>query len=123
MQEIEFEVPPTCDLGIAAELIERVCRSFNLDVTMKGSLATFPGCTHWHFKRSKEKGTLELTLFVPKQRIWAQIQSGRSAPWIDSTLPKVQHEIEMELKRRAATSTSRAAAAGRKANGQRRTLR
>jgi hypothetical protein len=63
MLEVEFSVPRKCDLKAAERLIEGVCTRRGLQIAMKGSQSKFPGCIHWHFKREKQKGTLELTLF------------------------------------------------------------
>lgn len=84
MKEIEFAVPRGCDLGSAEEIIETICAQEGLLLAMKGSLSTYPGCVHWHYKNQNEKGTLELTLYVPERRIWAKIQDGRKAPWIEA---------------------------------------
>ena len=65
---------------------------------MKGTQSKFPGSIHWNFKRPRQKGTLELTLLIPEQRIWAQVQDGRKAPWIDDELPVLQRTIEKGLK-------------------------
>jgi hypothetical protein len=98
MREFKFHVPRTCDLGRAERLIERVCNEHGLQLGMKGTQAKFPGSIHWHFKRPRQKGTLELTIFIPERRIWAQVQDGRRAPWIDDELPVLQRTIEKGLK-------------------------
>lgn len=99
MQEVEFTIPPNCDLTNAERLIEGACSALGLNRAMKGSLASYAGCIHWHYRNQKEKGTLELTLFARGRRIWAQVQSGRKAPWIEIALPNVQRDIELELQR------------------------
>jgi hypothetical protein len=106
MKEVEFSVPSGCDLGSAERLIEAVCLRRGLQVTMKGSLATFPGSIHWHYKNQSQKGTLELTLHVPSGRIWAQVQNGRRAEWIDLELPGLQRAIERELRQSLAQAAA-----------------
>lgn len=99
MEETEFAVPKQCDLNKAEQLIEEVCAALGLQVAMKASLSTYPGSIHWHYKKGlKERGTLELTLFMSKRRIWAQVQSGRRAPWIEDVLPEVKQGVEKRLK-------------------------
>jgi hypothetical protein len=102
MREIEFAVPRNADLTQAVQLIEAICARHELILAMEGSLAAYPGCAHWHYKRQDEKGTLELTLFARDRRVWAKIQDGRKAPWIDEELPALQWAIERAL--RAAAS-------------------
>jgi hypothetical protein len=98
MREVEFSVPQKCDLKSAGRLIENICARYGLQIAMKGSQSKFPGCIHWHFKRDKQKGTLELTLFPDGRRLWAKVAEGRKAAWIDSELPRLKREVEEALK-------------------------
>jgi hypothetical protein len=98
MREVEFSVPRKCDLKLAERLIENICAGRGLQMAMKGSQATFPGSIHWHYKREKQKGTLELTLFPSQRRIWAKVAEGRRAAWINSELPQLRRQVEKELK-------------------------
>lgn len=97
VKEIEFTVPHDADLTQAVKLIEKICAQYDLILAMKGSLAAYPGCVHWHYKRQNQKGTLELTLFARDRRVWAKVQDGRKAPWIDEDLPALQWAIERAL--------------------------
>ena len=97
MKEIEFTVPHDADLTQAVKLIEKICAQYDLILAMKGSLAAYPGCVHWHYKRQNQKGTLELTLFARDRRVWAKVQDGRKAPWIDEDLPALQWAIERAI--------------------------
>ncbi len=98
MKEIEFPVPRKCDLALAARVIEEVCAARGLEIGKKGTQASYPGSTHWHFKKHGQKGTLELTVFIPARRVWAQVQDGRKADWIDAELPHIQRAIERWLR-------------------------
>jgi hypothetical protein len=104
LTEVEFHVPETHDLAGAEELIEKACARLGLIVAMKGSLKGYPGCVHWHYKKDDQKGTLELTLYPKGRRIWAQVQDGRRAPWIDVELPRLQRAIEERLRQGAGSS-------------------
>jgi hypothetical protein len=70
---------------------------------MKGTLASYPGSTHWHYRKPGQKGTLELTLYIPDRRIWAKIQDSRKAPWINATLPSLRKTIEQQLRSKPKT--------------------
>jgi hypothetical protein len=98
MLEVEFSVPQKCDLKLVERLIEEICAGRGLQVAMKGSQSKFPGSVHWHYKREKQKGTLELTLFPASRRLWAKVAKGRKAPWIDLELPPLRREVEKKLK-------------------------
>ena len=97
MREIEFAVPRNADLTQAIKLIEKICAQHELILAMKGSLAAYPRCIHWHYKREKQKGTLELTVLARDRRVWAKVQDGRKAPWIEEELPALQWAIERAL--------------------------
>jgi hypothetical protein len=109
VKEIEFRVPKQCDLADAEGLVERACAARGLIVGMKGALAGYPGCVHWHYKKPQQKGTLEITVYPKQRRIWAQVQDGRKAPWIDQELPRVRRAIEKQLRACAARSATEGA--------------
>jgi hypothetical protein len=98
MREVEFQVSPLSPLTDVDPTIESACTAEGLQLGMKGTLASFPGSTHWHFKRPRERGTLEITSFPRDRRIWAQIQDGRRAEWIDPCLAKIKSAVEKKLK-------------------------
>jgi hypothetical protein len=107
MRQIEFRVPPKCDLANAESLIETACTAHGLTPAMKGSLSTLKGSVHWHYKQPGQMGTLELTLLRAQRRVWAQIHTNRAAPWIDVLLPRLQKDLEKAL--RSAKGAARAA--------------
>jgi hypothetical protein len=53
---------------------------------MRTSLRTFPGCVHWHVKRGREPGTLEITFWPQERRAWFTIHDGRQAEWIEKSM-------------------------------------
>lgn len=96
-EQTEFRVPGRGDLAAAETAIERACSALGLRVGMKGTLRSYPGSVHWHLKYGKESGTLELTLLARERRLWAQVQRGRRAPWIEEALPNVKRAVERAL--------------------------
>ena len=98
MTEIEFTVPPGCGLSGAPSLIEKACLGCGLRISTRCSLRGCPGCIHWHVKRGIQPGTLELTLWEAKRRVWASVQDSRRAAWIDEALPQVKDAVETALR-------------------------
>ena len=98
MIEVEFTVPQSYSLSGAAPLIEKACRECELRVSTRATLSSYPGCIHWHIKRGIQSGTLELTLWEAKRRVWASVQDGRRAAWIDEALPRVKDAVETALR-------------------------
>jgi hypothetical protein len=97
MQEFEFQVPPSARLSGLDALVESTCIAEGLEIGMKGTLASLPGSIHWHFKKPGERGTLEITSCPRTRRLWASIQAGRRADWIEPCLTKIKTEIENRL--------------------------
>ena len=94
MTEIDIDMPDRNDVRGAIAQIERVMRENGLTMASRGTLKTYPGCTHWHYKRGDEKGTLEITLLAGGKRVWFTIQTARRAPWIDQVLPRLKAALE-----------------------------
>jgi hypothetical protein len=95
--EIEVEVPPTADPKRIEELVEAVCASAGLSVSLKGTLARYPGCVHWHFKHGRQRGTLEITLWPGHRRLWLTVHENRSAEWVPAAISSIKDELERQL--------------------------
>ncbi len=50
MQHIEIELPPSANLSKAEKSIDATLAAVGLQVSLRGTLKKFPGCTHWHAK-------------------------------------------------------------------------
>ena len=101
MTEIEITIPLQTNLSQAERIIEQCCKAEGLSVNLKGSLAKYPGCIHWHFKRAGQRGTLEITLWASTRRIWFSIHTGRTGDWIEETVTRLKEDLEKELAARA----------------------
>ncbi len=97
MTEIEITVPLQANLSGAEQIIEQCCKAEGLLVNLKGSLAKYPGCIHWHFKRGGQRGTLEITLWASRRRIWFSIHTGRTGAWIEETVTRLKQDLERAL--------------------------
>lgn len=80
------------DESIVARIDAAIVQA-DLRVTMRGTLKSFPGSTHWHLKSGKASGTLEITYWPAERRAWFSIQAGRAAEWIDGKLEELQRAI------------------------------
>lgn len=94
MTEIEIQLREIDDAPAAVRRIDQAIASHGLVTTLKGTLKSFPGSTHWHCKLGREKGTLEITLWPVQRRAWFKVQAARGAGWIDELLPKLKHTLE-----------------------------
>ena len=94
MTETDVNLPPPWDLPQLDRGVDALFARHGLLVTMKGTLKTHPGCTHWHLKHRAAAGTLEFTLWPDRRRAWFQVQAGRAAEWIGAMLPSLKAELE-----------------------------
>src|SRR5580658_204430 len=100
-KEILLHVPPSIPPHRIVPLIDRAIIDLGLTVTLRGSLKSFPGSTHWHMKLGRQPGTLEVTWWPRHRRLWIKIQSGRTAPCINEITPKLTRELQARLDRLA----------------------
>jgi len=97
MIEVELQIPADTKSDSVVRVVEQVCSQNDLTCVVKGPLASYPGCIHWHFKKDKRKGTLEITWWEDENRLWFKVANGRRGKWIDEALPKLKQEIEGSL--------------------------
>jgi hypothetical protein len=98
VQEFEICIPLGAGVSELQSLVESASCAEGLQMTMAGSLAKHPGSVHWHFKKHGERGTLEITWSPRDQRLWASVQAGRRAEWIEPCVLRIKARIEDSLR-------------------------
>jgi hypothetical protein len=93
----EFPLRPGTALADAAQAIEEAIIAEGLRVTLRDTLAKYPGCIHWHLKRGKETGTLEITLLNRERRVELAVQAGRDGTWTEETLERLSATLNSKL--------------------------
>ena len=100
MTELEILWPDNASVTDVVTAIETCCRAYTLTQTLKGTLAKYSGCVHWHFKQGKAKGVgtpkgvLEITLWPNQHRLWFGVHENRKAEWIDDAMTHLKTAIE-----------------------------
>jgi len=97
MQEYEIALPVGTDLAGAGPRIAAACHAAGLHITLRGTLAAYPGCVHWHLQCADQPGTLELTLWPAGPRLWCKIAAGRAAAWMPATVAVLSATIPAAL--------------------------
>jgi hypothetical protein len=97
MPEFELVVPEGVDSVAAARLIEGLCQEAGLQMTLKGTLVKYPGCVHWHYKRGKEPGTLEITLWLVKRLLWFPMRARRAVPWVEAVAAGLAESMAKQM--------------------------
>ncbi len=78
-------------------VVEQLLLNQGLIVSLKGTLSKHSGSIHWHLIKLDQKGTLELTWWPVRHKLWFQVQSGRKSAWITELLPELLLECEKTL--------------------------
>ncbi|SRR6266498_3663809 len=97
MIEVELLVPDRVNIDALVRAVEQICVANGLTCALKGTLASYPGCIHWHFTKGKQKGTLEVTWWESKHRLWFKLANGRKGEWINESMPRLKEQIEKSL--------------------------
>jgi hypothetical protein len=97
MKEIELETISIADVSRLEMVVANVASKHDLFPALKCSLAKYPGCVHWHFKRQREKGTIEMTFWPAGRRFWFKMQAGRTGVWMKKIVPLMKTEIETQI--------------------------
>jgi hypothetical protein len=92
--EIDIRLPEDAVLQTVPDQVEELCIAEGMIPAMRGTLATYPGCTHWHFKRSGQPGTLEVTWWPKSRRLWFKVAEGRDGPWIKPAIARIKAAFE-----------------------------
>ena len=97
MIEIELQIPTDISLDSMPAVVENACVQEGLITTLKGTLSQYPSCVHWHLKKGKERGTLEITWWEPEKRLWFKVAKNRSGDWIEETIQNLKNRIENSM--------------------------
>jgi len=74
------------DEELVCEQIEQTFDQYGLTMTQRTTLSTKKGCYHWHFKKGKEKGVLEITYWPKNHQLLLEIHKNRRAPWNEKAI-------------------------------------
>jgi hypothetical protein len=94
MSETEIYWPEAIPTDVAVADIEACCSAIGLTQTLSGALGKYAGCTHWHYKRGKATGVLEITLWPRQNRLWIAIHKNRNAAWVSEAATRLKTEVE-----------------------------
>ena len=97
MIEVDLQIPDSLETEAVIRIVEQVCASNYLTCSRKGTLVSYPGSIHWHFKRNGDKGTLEITWWEVKNRLWFKVAKGRTGDWMAEKIATLKKKIEDSL--------------------------
>jgi len=95
MTDLEVNIPSASKAFARLEtVIDELLRSQELSVTMKTTASKYPGSMHWHLKKGRERGTLEVTLWPSQKRLWFSMQDGRKGEWVMPMARLLKQQLE-----------------------------
>ena len=94
MKDFPVQVPAEADFRRLEATVEKCCREMGLVQAMKGTLAKYQGSVHWHYKKPRVSGTLEVTSWPLHGQLWITVHEGRRAEWIEEALPTLKRYLE-----------------------------
>lgn len=97
MIEVELQVPADANGDSVVKVVEKVCTTNDLICARKGTLASYPGSIHWHYKQGKQNGLLEISWWERESRLWFKVAKGRTGEWMNEALPRLKKQIEGSL--------------------------
>ena len=97
MTRHDLPLPPAANPAAIADLVERSCLAYGLTLTSRSTLAAYPGCIHWHWKRGRERGTLEVTLWPQEHRLWVSVHANRVGDWTEEAAARLAASLTIAI--------------------------
>jgi hypothetical protein len=97
MRQISINPPVDVEADLVLRAVQRAIENSRLRIVLLTTLKRYPGSIHWHLKDGRQPGTLELTWWPKRRRLWFSVQKRRSAEWIDSAAAELQLAIRNNL--------------------------
>ena len=85
----------SCKSSIVSNRVEMACLKMGLDVTMKGALKSLTPNVHWHFKKGKEPGVLEITLLLNENKLILSCKKNRGGDWVKQATESLKQVLEL----------------------------
>ena len=80
---------------ISPVFLENIYRATELMVIMKGSLKSLPKNIHWHLKKGRENGVLEITLITATREVILSCKINRTAVWIPGAMRELKEKLSV----------------------------
>ncbi|HET9588545.1 MAG TPA: hypothetical protein VFO91_07130 [Anaerolineales bacterium] len=100
MIEVELRIPDGGSTEAVVRAVERACLANDLTRTLKGTLASHRGSVHWHFKKGRQTGTLEITWWETGRHLWFKVAGNRASQRIQDMIPRLKEQIEGSFDKR-----------------------
>ena len=94
---LEIEVPPPHNH--VRDAVYSLAQMRGLVVTMDIGLRSYQGGSHWHLRKPKASGTLEVTYWPARDRLWVTYHANRVGDgWVEEGAPQFAIELRDRMK-------------------------
>jgi hypothetical protein len=90
---VPFSLPESIPSGEVSVVIERVALGLRLEMAIRTNLKSHPTAIHWHFRRPRTTGTLEITYDPISRQAWFSTRPGRTKAWVYEAMQAISAEI------------------------------
>ena len=97
MENFEIKVPTRLEDGEVAQRIEAALSRLGYRIMLRNTLKKYPGSHHWHLHQQGRQGTLDLTWWPARRRLWLSSRSGRTTASLTAQIPALIHLLETGL--------------------------
>jgi hypothetical protein len=97
MEEYEIKVPARLKDGEIVQRIEAALPNLGYHITLSSTLKKYPGCRHWHLHQQGLQGTLDLTWWPARRRLWLSSRSRRTTASLADQIPILLQQLETHL--------------------------
>jgi hypothetical protein len=73
--------------------VEKTCGALGLECTMRGALKSLPDNVHWHFKKGKLPGVLEITLLLKEHKLILNCKKNRQGEWVGDVVEGLRRRL------------------------------
>ena len=70
-----------------------IVKAIGLEISMRTELKSIDGNVHWHLKKGKEKGVLEITLMLLTEEVIFSCKENRGGGWVDEAIDQLKKDL------------------------------
>jgi hypothetical protein len=86
----------TSSKKLTPDEVESACSKMALQLTMKGSLKSLADNLHWHYKKTKQPGVLEITLMLNENKFILTCKKNRMGDWINKAAEELKQALRLQ---------------------------
>ena len=78
--------------------VQRAAEAVSAQVTLTGTLKSYPGSRHWHIQAPPRRGTVEVTFWPERNALWVSVHANRMGEWAGEAASALAEALEQILR-------------------------